>query len=125
MRLHLTAARALRSPLCPNSCVLFALSLASRRRQVSRTVSRAKQVVKSRFKNLVGLVALTLILYFFAYFCSVGVNHIPVKAVDVAMPQYWPWNSGIVHVIFSPVQLLDSQVLRPSFWQDKGGLKPD
>jgi hypothetical protein len=58
-------------------------------------------------------------VYGSAYLLSVEVNYLPIKAFHAAVPHYRPWDSGLVHGIFAPVQLLDSQLFRPAHWQDK------
>ena len=59
------------------------------------------------------------VLYFGCYFMSVNVTLIQVKSIHLAVPQYRPCDSGLVHTFFSLAQSLDSGLFRPVHWQDK------
>ncbi len=66
----------------------------------------------SQHKRLMAVTAAAVVLYFFAYFQSVGISY-----GWEAVPVYRPWNTALVRAFFAPAQLLDSRVLRPIRWQ--------
>ena len=79
--------------------------------------------MKTRQRLVVSIVT-ALLIYFTAYFLSVGVSYQPQKVVDIAVPVYRPWDAEgiaqwIVQKLFAPAQLLDATYLRPAKWQDK------
>jgi hypothetical protein len=76
--------------------------------------------MKPRTKKLTAtILGGAIVVYCSAYLLSVEVSYVTIKAVHVAVPHYHPWDSGLVHGIFCPAQLLDAELLRPAHWQDQ------